>query len=177
MPNKIAPITEKTISMFLDLISNVAGFDISEILKNETATYPNENLTDKELFYKYVDVLEKYLGKNKAFATLRMAGEKLAKDLMNNNKKEHWETLFYNSLNEFGYARKVIKEKKNAFVCDCVFYDILQLNGLDPTEHSICWIGWGFIESFIKEFENVKSIKWVSRDKDNNRCKFDFIKK
>jgi len=40
----------------------------------------------------------------------------------------------------------------------------------------VCWVGWGFIEGFVREMKGIKGIKWESRDIEAEKCKFIFLK-
>ena len=95
---------------------------------------------------------------------------------MDENPREMWKSLFHNAINEFGFAEMIKKEQNCAYICSCVFYDRLQKDGFEPTEHPVCWVGWGLIEGFMKEFEGIQRIRWTRRDIENNRCQFDFIR-
>ena len=72
---------------------------------------------------------------------------------------------------------RILKSEGKSFICNCVFYSVLQRNNLEPIEHSVCWTGWGFIEGFMREIKDIKAIKWVSRDIENNGCQFDYVPK
>lgn len=169
----IKDITEEVIEVLVSLARGVIGHNLgSVVLRELDITNKNDG---KEIVFKFAGSLEINLGKHGAYATLRQVGRDLAKKIMAENSEDKWNFLFLNALNEFGFANEVVKNDTSAFICNCVFYDVLQLEGLEPTEHPVCWIGWGFIEGFMKEFENIQRIKWTYRDIENRRCKFDFI--
>jgi hypothetical protein len=46
-------------------------------------------------------------------------------------------TVLVAALNDFGFAQEIIKEENQAFICNCVFYDILQSKALKPIPHSV----------------------------------------
>lgn len=165
-------ITEETIQLLTSLVNGVVGFDISKSYTEKL----NLSLNDKgkEIVFKYASFIEDSIGKTEAFSTLREVGKNLAIKLMKDNYKEEKEVLLERSLKELGFAQSIAKEPNNIFICNCVFYDILQINGIDPIEHAVCWVGWGFIEGFLKEMQNVNSITWKSRDIENERCNFVF---
>ncbi|MFT4644747.1 MAG: putative hydrocarbon binding protein [Planctomycetota bacterium] len=62
-------------------------------------------------------------------------------------------TVLVAALNDFGFAQEIIKEENQAFICNCVFYDILQSKALKPIPHSVCWADGGFIEGFMRELK------------------------
>ncbi|NPA53971.1 MAG: hypothetical protein GXO21_04815, partial [Aquificae bacterium] len=130
----------------------------------------------RKLVYKFAEETQKLLGDKGSFAVMRQLGKELAKKLMKEYPKEEWEKVLSTALNNLGFAKEIIKEKDKAFICDCVFFEILEENNIKPVSHAVCWTGWGFIEGFVKEIDGVNSIKWSSRDYNLNRCQFDFIK-
>lgn len=171
---QIANISEEVIGVLVDLARGVIGMNVGSVILREMKI---ENEKDgREIVYKFAASIENTLGKNGAFATLKQVGRDLAEKLMAENEENEWEGLFHNALREFGFAQMVKKEEGAAFICNCVFYDILKADGLAPTEHPVCWTGWGFIEGFMKVFEGVQRIKWTGRDIEAKRCKFDFIR-
>lgn len=170
----VAKISEEVIGVLVDLARGVVGTNVGAVVLREMKI-ENEN-DGREIVYKFAASIEDTLGKNGAYATLKQVGRDLSQKLMEENDESEWENLFHNALSEFGFAEMVKKEDNAAFICSCVFYDILKVDGLGPTQHPVCWTGWGFIEGFMKEFEGVQRIKWTGRDIEAKRCKFDFIR-
>ena len=171
---KIESISKEIIDILVNLARGVIGFNVGNVILRELLI---ENKYDgREIVYKFASSMEDTLGKNGAFATLRQVGRDLSLKLMNENHESEWRDLFNNALRQFGFAQMIKQEGDKAFICNCVFYDVLQENNLEPTQHPVCWVGWGFIEGFMKEFEGIQRIKWTSRDFENNRCQFDFIR-
>lgn len=174
MNEKVNEVSEEILDILIDLTRIVLGDSNHQLLLNDLQG--EENKDGKQFVYKFATSLEKILGKNDAFATLRKVGISFAQKLMEIFPKEEWNDLFIDCLRRFGFAQQIIKNNDSALICNCVFYDILQENGLGPIEHPVCWTGWGLIEGFMKEFEGVDRIQWSSRDIENKRCKFDFIR-
>jgi len=169
----VESISAEVIEVLVNLARNVIGTNVGEVILREMKV---ENKNDgREIVYKFAESIEDVLGKNGAFATLKQVGRDLAQKLMDENPSTEWKWLFNNALREFGFAELIEETGTEAFICNCVFYDILQEKGLEPTEHPVCWTGWGFIEGFMKEFEGIQRIKWSGRDVSAKRCKFDFI--
>lgn len=167
-------ITQEVINVLIELMKTVIGENgVGVILKNINV---EENATGRKIVYAFAESTTNILGKQGAFATLRQVGRELAKVMMTKHKKEDWEFVLRTALNDLGFAQQIDMESEQAFICNCVFYNILQNNNLKPIEHSVCWAGWGFIEGFMKALEGVKGIKWESRDVLANRCKFDYIR-
>lgn len=167
-------ITKEVVEVLVNLARGVIGFNVGNVILREL-DIADEN-DGREIVYKFAGSMEDTLGKNGAFATLRQVGRDLAQKLMDENPEKEWKNLFNNALREFGFAQQIKQIDNAAFICNCVFYDILQNNNLEPTQHPVCWTGWGFIEGFMKEFEGIQRIKWSSRDIANKRCQFDFIR-
>ena len=165
-------INEEVINLLVSLMENILGKSaVQVILKN-----CKDKTDGRRLVYKFAEETQKLLGDKGSFAAMRQLGRELAKKLMEEHPKEEWEEILATTLNNLGFAKQIRKEKDRAFICDCVFYDILEENNLKPITHAVCWAGWGFIEGFVKEIEGVKGIQWVSRDYQHRSCQFDFIK-
>lgn len=167
-------ITQEVINILIELMKNVIGENgVGVILKHINI---EENASGRKIVYAFAESATKILGKQGAFATLRQVGRELAKVMMSKHAKEDWEFVLRTALNDLGFAQKIDMESEEAYICNCVFYSILEKNNMKPIEHSVCWAGWGFIEGFMKALEGVKGIKWSSRDVLENRCKFDYIR-
>ena len=172
---KIKEISQDVIEVLVGLTRGVIGYSIGTVMLRELNLEENPN--GREILYRFAGTIEDTLGKNGAFATLRQVGRDLAQKLMDENPEEEWKGLFNNALREFGFAQEIKDTENEAFICSCVFYDMLQENNKAPTEHPICWTSWGFIEGFMRVFKDVKRIQWAGRDIEAKRCKFDFIGK
>ncbi|WP_457643632.1 hypothetical protein [Persephonella sp.] len=164
-------ITAEVVETLVNLMRNILGNRAVDIILGRLG----EGATGRELIYAFADETQNLLGEKGGFSSMRQLGRELARSIMSSNPRDKWEELLENTLNEFGFARKIEKEKDRAFICQCVFYEILEGKNLKPTEHSVCWAGWGFIEGFVKEMEGAIGIQWVERDYENEKCRFDFI--
>ena len=169
-------ITSEVIGFLIQLMEDIIGETAVKVVLRDTKNKIGENLEGREILFRFAGELQKTLGVKGAFATMRQVGRDLAKYLMKQHPQEKWEEVLENALNDFGFARKIEKKKDRAYICNCVFYEILEKNDLAPIQHAICWAGWGFIEGFMKEIEGVKCIKWNGRDFENEMCRFDFIR-
>jgi len=135
-----------------------------------------EGAKGKDIVYAFAESTTNILSKKASFAILRQVGRELAFVIMSKHEKSEWDSVLATTLNDLGFAQKILKEENEAFICNCVFFSILKSNDLNPIEHSVCW-SWGFIEGFMREIKDIKAIKWVSRDVENNRCQFDYVPK
>jgi len=166
-------INQEVINTLIGLVKNTLGANAVKVIINSIDV--KGEMEGREILYKFAEAMEETLGNKGAFASMRQVGRDLAKYLMGKFPREEWDIVLENALNDFGFARKIDKQKDKAFICDCVFFEILDKNGRKPITHPICWAGWGFIEGFVKEMENAKGIEWKERDYSKNMCRFDFI--
>ena len=169
-------ITPEEINFLISIMENIIGDTAVKVVSRDAQKDISTDLEGREILYRFATELQKILGINGAFSTMRQVGRDLAKYLMEQYPREEWDEVLENALNDFGFAERIDKEKDKAFICSCVFYEILEKNDLAPIQHAICWAGWGFIEGFMKEMEGVKCIKWKSRDIEKEICTFEFIK-
>ena len=165
-------ITRETIELLLELTKQTIGDKGVKILLNKSS----KDLSGKELVYDIASVAMEIYGDKGSYAIVRQLGRDLAKSLMEKYPKEKWQQLLENTLREFGFAQKIELREDNACICSCVFYDILHENNLKPTEHVVCWCGWGFIEGFAREIKGAKGVEWKERDIEKRECLFRFIK-
>ncbi len=168
-------ISKEVVDTLISLMEGVIGQKAVKIVLNGIDV--GENAKGKDIVYAFAQSTTDILSKKASFAILRQVGRELAQAIMSKHDKESWDFVLETTLNDLGFAQKILKQENEAFICNCVFYAKLQENNLQPTEHSVCWTGWGFIEGFMREIKDIKAIKWVDRDIENNRCQFDYIEK
>ncbi len=166
-------ITKEVIDTLIGLMKDVIGDKAVNIVLNNIDV--SEGAKGRDIVYAFAESTTNILSKKASFAILRQVGRELASVIMSKHPKENWDSVLETTLNDLGFAQKIEKENGKAFICNCVFYSILQRNNLGPIEHSVCWTGWGFIEGFTRKIEDIKAIQWASRDLENNRCQFDFV--
>ncbi len=164
-------ITQETVNTLLELFKKTVGDKGVKLLMNRIS----KDLSGKELVYEIASTTMEIYGTKGSYAVVRQLGRELAKSLMEKYPKEMWQNILENALREFGFAQKIELGEDNACICSCVFYDILQNNGLKPTQHAVCWCGWGFIEGFVREMEGVRGIEWKSRNVKEEKCIFEFV--
>ncbi|MDY6993892.1 MAG: hypothetical protein SVR94_14995 [Pseudomonadota bacterium] len=154
------------------LMEDILGTPTVKMILNRCQC--NQRVLPQELVYTLAQETQKLLGNKGAYASLRQVGRSLAKNLIKQAPPEEWSRLFEQSLNDFGYAQRVEKKTDRAFICQCVFYERLTQEQLQPIQHAVCWIGWGFIEGFMKTLEHIRSVEWAGRDIAHQRCEFIF---
>lgn len=167
-------ISKEVTDILIELMKNIIGTKTVTLIL--TKLEAEEKAKGKDIIYAFAESTANILSKKASFSILRQVGRDLAASIISTHDSCEWEKALQETLNHLGFAQKIIKDDDKAFICDCVFYNMLQKNNLNPTEHPVCWTGWGFIEGFMRELKNVKSIQWVNRDLKNKRCQFDYIK-
>jgi len=172
-PNIKGEINQEVINTLSDLMAEVLGKNIVKAIlrkSSETGT-----TSGPEMMFAFAQETQDLLGEKGSYATLRQVGRSLAKKLMAQYPENQWDGILRQSLNDFGFANRIDRDSEKAFICQCVFYDILVSKSLEPIQHAVCWAGWGFIEGFVRELESgVKSIEWVERDISAKKCQFIF---
>jgi predicted hydrocarbon binding protein len=166
-------INQEVIDTLSDLMAEVLGKNIVKSILRRS----KEKGTDSgaETMFAFAQETQNLLGEKGSYATLRQVGRSLAKKLMAQYPENQWDNILRQSLNDFGFANYIDRQTEKAFICQCVFYDILVQKNLSPIQHAVCWAGWGFIEGFVRELEQgVKSIEWVNRDVSAQKCEFTF---
>lgn len=166
-------ITQEVIDTLVNLMKNVIGDNAVNIILKGLSV--EEGSKGRFVVFAFAESSTDLLGTKGAFATLRQVGRELAKVMMSKHAKEDWEFVLSTALNDFGFAQEIIKEDNQAFICNCVFYDILKSKALKPIQHSVCWAGWGFIEGFMRELKGIRGIQWKKRINSEKRCQFDYI--
>lgn len=166
-------ISEGVIKHLIELMEKTIGVNTVRVILRKLSTN-SQQLCGQQLVMAFTEETQNLLGAKGAFATLRQLGRDLAKEVASAHPREHWEHALEQGLNEMGFARGVRRDLDKAFICSCVFFDGLAQRGLQPTQHAVCWAGWGFIEGFMKLMDGTKHIEWVSRDHENERCEFCF---
>jgi len=166
-------ITEEVINILVDLMKSVIGDNAVNIILSNLSV--EEGAKGRYIVFAFAESSTNLLGRKGAFATLRQVGRELSKVMMSKHPRGEWDFILTTALNNFGFAQQIIKDEDKAFICNCVFYDILKSKSLKPIEHSVCWAGWGFIEGFMKELKGIKGIQWKKRINAEKRCQFDYI--
>ncbi len=166
-------ITQEVIETLISLMKDVIGEKAVTIVLNGLDV--GENAKGKDIVYAFAESTTNILSKKASFAILRQVGRELAAVIMSKHNRADFDFVLETTLNDLGFAQKILKEDNQAFICNCVFYSILQRNDLEPIQHSVCWTGWGFIEGFMRVIKDIKGIQWKERDVENNRCTFDYI--
>lgn len=168
-------ITKDVIDTLINLMKDVIGEKAVTIVLNGLDV--GENAKGRDIVYAFAESTTNILSKKASFAILRQVGRELAAVIMSKHEKKDFDFVLETTLNDLGFAQKIEKNEDNAFICNCVFYSVLQRNNLEPIQHSVCWTGWGFIEGFMRVIKNIRGIQWVQRDVENNRCQFDYLYK
>ena len=168
-------ISEEILTDLYQILSGIIGERAVKVFQRKIS---EKGINDiPTIIFELASEMGQTFGNKGAFATLREVGRQVAKDLMEHHPKEEWEEIFEKGLNIMGFAKGVQKEPTRACICSCIFYpNFLEGRNLKPTEHPVCWIGWGFIEGFMKAFTNALGVKFVERDFDKQQCWFEIIR-
>jgi uncharacterized protein YbcI len=166
-------INQEVINTIAELMQDVIGKKSVEVLSKRCIQ--NEAVSGKAFAYAFAEEAQNILGQKGGCITLKQVGRNLAKKLMQQYPQEKWDKILKCAVNDFGFASHIETQCDTASICNCVFYETLESNNLQATEHAICWLGWGLIEEFLKPLKNVKRIKWVNRDIEMKRCEFQYL--
>lgn len=171
-------INKEVIDTLISLTKNILGEKAVNQILSEVSKKSSENASGRDIVFAFADEVQNMFGQKGGYAIIRQLGREVAKVLMQNHPKEEWESLLEKSLNTFGFAYKIERNKNDAYICNCVFYEgVLKPRNFGPVEHCVCWCGWGFIEGFVRGLEEgVRGIQWVERDYENQKCRFVFIR-
>lgn len=167
-------ITQEVVETLVSFMAQVIGQSVVDIVLRQLPA--DEQPSGRDLVYRLAEETDKLLGSTGAYAVLRQIGRDLAKQVASTLPKDQWHQALEQSLNNFGFADRIEKCDGHSNICNCAFYEILEGKNLVSNKHPVCWLGWGFIEGFMKLMEGVKGIKWVRRDLERKACKFDYIK-
>lgn len=173
--DSMGEITQEVVDTLIELMTDVIGKHAVDIVLKKCSAC--EEIAGRDLVFHFADETEKLVGVKGAHAVLRQVGRDLAKRVALTVPEDKWDQALKESLNHFGFAKNIINGKCEASINDCVFYTILEERNLNPTEHSVCWAGWGFIEGFMKLMKGTKGIQWTTRDLTNKSCKFSYFYK
>lgn len=171
-------INQEVIDTLVSLTKSILGDKAVELILNTVRKKVGNQSSGRDIVFAFADEIQNMYGPKGSYAIVRQLGKGVAKFLMEKHPKEEWEDLLEKSLNTFGFAYKIERNKNEAYICNCIFYEgVLKPRNLGPIQHCICWFGWGFIEGFVKGLEeNVEGIQWVERDYENQKCKFIFLR-
>ncbi|WP_448587342.1 hypothetical protein [Thermocrinis sp.] len=176
MVDKRAELSKEVIDTLISIARKVMGDNAVDGILRMVSQKKNNEWTGVDVIFAFADEIQNLFGENGGHAIMRQVGREVAKALMASKPREEWEDVFENALNILGFADRVVKGQGCAEICNCVFYDsVLKERNLKPIEHSVCWAGLGFIEAFVKDSDKARGIRWVSRDYEKKRCKFDFL--
>lgn len=168
-------ISQEVIDTLISLMKDVIGEKAVNIVLSRINV--GENAKGRDIVYAFAESTTNLLSKKASFAILRQVGRELALTIMSQNKPEDYIFVLETTLNNLGFAQKIEKHENQAYICNCVFYSVLQRNNLEPIQHSVCWTSWGFIEGFMSELKGIKGIQWRERNVAEHRCEFDYIPK
>ena len=168
------PLTEELLEVIYKNLSQIVGDKALKLLRRKAEEEGENNIP--KIIFEIAGEMEKLFGSKGAYSVLRELGRTVAHQLMEAYPKEKWQEIFEKGLNIMGFAKGVKKEPTRACICSCIFYpQFLGPKNLKPTEHPVCWIGWGFIEGFMKAFTGAAGVRFTERDYENQACWFEIV--
>jgi len=166
-------LSKEILDDILKHLSAIVGHRATELILKRIENYNDLPAVVFELANQLGDIF----GSKGAYSVLRELGRTVARDLMENHPPEEWEEIFQNGLKIMGFAKGVKMDSDRACICSCVFYpQFLEKKNLQPTHHPVCWIGWGFVEGFMKALTGAKGVEFVNRDFEKEQCWFKIVK-
>ncbi len=168
----IQQLSWQVLDIILDKLRGLIGeraIGLLHTVQDADRTHP----PSPRLVYDIGNELEEVVGKKGAFALLRVIGREIGVMFTEGKDTKIATEILTVTLRNLGFAYEIKLEDKDAYICHCVFYDILNADGHGPIEKPVCWTGWGFIEGCLSNINGAHHIKWMERDIDAKACRFD----
>jgi len=161
-------VSKQVLENFYRMLSSLVGDKFIELLKRKEK---QNNTSDiPKIMFEMAGEVANLLGAKGSFAIFREIGREIAYGLMKTHPKEQWDYIFNQGLQAF--IKGIHRKKDSACIYSCVFYPNFLEKNLQPLQHPICWICCGFVEGFMKVFNNAKGAKFIGRDTQKELCCF-----
>ncbi len=167
----IEPLSWQVLDILASKVQGLVGegaMSVLTTLENADRTQP----PDPRIVYDLGNEMEELFGKKGAFALLRQAGREIGKNFTDGKKSDEAAEILASTLRQLGFAYEIKLEDNDAYICKCVFYKFLEADGHGPVQKPVCWTGWGFIEGCLSNVNGAHHVKWKSRDKEAQACRF-----
>ncbi len=168
---QITPMSWQVIDLLVEKIASLIGEDAAGLLATVREADHHRD-PSPELVYQLGNDLEELLGRDGAFAIVRQVGREIGREFTAGKEREEALRILEETLRHLGFAYRIELEEDDAFICRCVFYELLRRDGYGPVQRPVCWAGWGFIEGCLGTIEGAHHITWKERDLENQRCRF-----
>ena len=151
-----------------DLIGEGAITVLRTIQEADRSAPPNP-----QLVYRLGNELEEVVGKKGAFSLLRQVGREVGEMFTGGKSPEEATEILAVTLRNLGFAYEIRVQDEEAYICKCVFYDLLAADGHKPIQKPVCWTGWGFIEGCMKNVNGAHHVQWKGRNIEARECRFE----
>lgn len=168
----IEQLSWQVLDILVEKIRGLIGEGAVSVLQSIKTADRNQP-PNPELVYNIGNELEDMIGKKGAFALLRQVGREIGAMFTDDKNSEEATEILAVTLRNLGFAYEIKLEEKEAYICKCVFYDLLAADGYRPVQKPVCWTGWGFIEGCLSNVNGAHHIKWKGRDIEARECKFE----
>ncbi len=169
---EIEQLSWEVLDIIVDKIGGIIGEGAVSVLQT-IKTADRDQAPNPELVYNLGNELEEIIGKKGAFALLRQVGREVGKMFTDGKHPEEATEILAVTLRNLGFAYEIKLNEKEAYICKCVFYDLLAADGYRPIQKPVCWTGMGFIEGCLSNVNDTHHIKWKGRDLQARECKFE----
>lgn len=169
---EIEQLSWQVLDIIVDKIGGIIGegaVSVLQTIKNADRNQP----PNPQLVYNIGNELEEIIGKKGAFALLRQVGREVGGMFTDGKGSEEAKEILEVTLRNLGFAYEIKLQDTEAYICKCVFYDLLAADGYRPVQKPVCWTGWGFIEGCLANVNGAHHIKWKGRDIEARECKFE----
>jgi predicted hydrocarbon binding protein len=168
---EVLPISWQVIDLLVEKIVSLIGKDAAGVLGTVRAMDHSQD-PSPEMVYQLGNDLGELLGKDGAFAIVRQVGREIGKEFTDGKSRAEALKILEETLRHLGFAYRIDLDDDDAYICQCVFYDLLDRDGFGPIERPVCWAGWGFIEGSLANISGAHHITWAERDYEAKRCRF-----
>jgi hypothetical protein len=107
-------INKELINTLIELTKTIIGEKAVNNIVKSVMEKNKEDTTGKDIVFAFADEIQNLFGQNGGYAIIRQLGREVAKSLMEKHPKEEWEDLLEKSLNTFGFAYKIERNKNEA---------------------------------------------------------------
>ncbi len=167
----VMPMSWQVVDLLVEKVATLIGEHAAGILRT-VREMDHTGDPEPEMVYQLGNDLGELLGRDGAFAIVRQVGREIGREFTDGKERGEALRILEETLRHLGFAYRIDLEGDDAYICQCVFYDLLQRDGAGPIERPVCWAGWGFIEGCLANINGAHHITWAERDIQAQRCRF-----
>ncbi len=168
---EIIPMSWQVIDLVVEKVCGLIGENAARVLTS-VREMDHDSDPDPEIVYQLGNDLGELLGPDGAFAVVRQVGREIGHAFTDGKERAEALGILEETLRHLGFAYRIDLEDDDAYICQCVFYDLLKRDGAAPIQRPVCWVGWGFIEGCLANINQAHHITWMERDIEAQRCRF-----